>query len=513
MSSNPGLLPHRILALSAPSITSSPPSTPRISLKIPASGETGAYACLSHNWGGFQPLRTLTSTLEAHKQDIPWDALPKTFHDAVTITLRLNLKYIWIDSLCILQDSAEDWSVESSLMASIYRNATITLSAAASKGPDDGLFVDVPERYRASKLDPDFVARPQRAGGPTFWSRQPIDHDRKKQPLLSRGWVHQERLLSPRVIHFGASELVWECMQTSSCECGTTPSRLTWFNEKRDFHPLALSNLPLPFTAFTWRKVVQDFCGLTLSFPDDVFPAVSGAAKILRQTLEKRGLRAGYIAGLWECWFVEDCLWSVGKPGRRPEVWRAPTWSWASVVPVGMGRLLYRSTPLFESAWKRGEDGIDEKAMSVYASLVKSTLDMASTDDTGRIRAASAFLTGPLMRAKLVGDEVRIEGDKIGGWPEFQPDYDFSVPGRYHVASDADIWCLQLVSLRLPLDDPKHEYLWLLVLRQTEVESDGTVVYERLGLLRYRESFDKERPVERWFNAENVFQGAMVKIV
>jgi hypothetical protein len=174
---------------------------------------------------------------------------------------------------------------------------------------------------------------------------------------------------------------------------------------------------------------------------------------------------------------------------------------------------MYRSTPLFESAWKRGEDGIEPKAMSVYASLVRCTRELSGQDETGRIRSASAVLTGPLMRAKLVGDEVRIVGDKIGGWPDFQPDYDFSVPGRYHVAPDVDLWCLQLISLRVPLDDPKHEYLWLLVLRQIEVESDGTVVYERLGLLRYREDFDDKRPVERWFDAKNVVQGAVVKIV
>ena len=512
MSPSPNLLPHRILSLSSEAV-STPTATlaPRVFLKEHSLGEMGNYACLSHSWGGHQPLRTLNATLEAHKKDIAWESLPKTFQDAVVVALRLNLQYIWIDSLCIIQDSDEDWSVESALMADIYRNATITLSAAASKGPNDGLFVSVPVENRAVKIEPTVVTSQQPYRN--FYTRHRIDHHRRNQPLLSRGWVHQERLLSPRVIHFGAFELMWECMQSTSCECGATPGRLSWFNEKRDFHPAALSLLPIPFTAFTWRKVVQDFCGLTLSFPEDAFPAVSGAAKIVGQTLKKRDVRSNYIAGLWECWFVEDCLWSMSKPAKRPDVWRAPTFSWASVVASSTSRLVFRSTQLFESVWTKDETEIDPKAMSVYTTLAGYERALDGRDDMGRICSASVVLAGPLRRARLKRGDLVLEAERISGWPDFNPDYDFSVPGRYQIASDATLWCLQLASLRVPRDDPRHEYLWFLVLREVEIEQDGMAVYERVGLLRYRENFDKERPVERWFHAEAQGAEAVIKIL
>jgi len=302
-------------------------------------------------------------------------------------------------------------------------------------------------------------------------------------------------------------------MQASDCECGASPGRLSWFNEKRDFHPTALAAFPPPFTAFAWRKIVQDFCGLELSFPSDAFPAVSGAAKIVRQNLAERGVGAKYIAGLWECWFVEDCLWSVANPVKRPDVWRAPTFSWASVLATRAGRLMYRSTQLFESAWKKDESGIDAKTMTVYAILVSCERELDGQDDTGKICSASAILTGPLMKAKLVGGEIKIGAEKISGWPDFHPDYDFSVSGHYQVLPDASLWCLQLASLRIPLHDPRHEYLWFLVLRRIGIGPDAVVVYERVGLLRYRENFDIGRPVENWFHIDNIVQNAVVKLV
>jgi hypothetical protein len=95
-------------------------------------GGKGQYAALSHCWGGSQPLRTLTENLDDMKTGIEWICLPNTFQDGITVACRLKILYIWIDSLCIIQDSKEDWEIESSKMWAYYNNAYITISASSS---------------------------------------------------------------------------------------------------------------------------------------------------------------------------------------------------------------------------------------------------------------------------------------------------------------------------------------------------------------------------------------------
>lgn len=104
-------------------------------------GEQSAYVALSHRWGDHQPLRLLCDNLSDFRRNIPWSALPKTFQDAIVFARRLDMPYIWIDSLCIVQDSKEDWFVQSSKMAGIYEYASITLAATVASGGTAGCFV------------------------------------------------------------------------------------------------------------------------------------------------------------------------------------------------------------------------------------------------------------------------------------------------------------------------------------------------------------------------------------
>ncbi|KAF2262925.1 HET-domain-containing protein, partial [Lojkania enalia] len=266
-------------------------------------GLSAPYACLSHCWGGHQPLTTIRANIEEHKKAIHWTCLPKTFQDAIIFVRRLLIRYLWIDSLCITQDDAQDWTIQSAQMASIYRNSSITLSAAWAAGPHDGLFIQKPPRTHSQTTDP----------GPN--KRKQAPHLPSRHPLLSRAWAHQERLLSPRVLHFG-HELLWECMTHSTCECGSAAhdnvrsSLFTnWPLRKTFFHPLAFSLFSRVDIANVWQGIVRDYTRLQLSNASDIFPALSGAAKLLRAALEEKGVRSGYVAGLWEDWFVEDCLW------------------------------------------------------------------------------------------------------------------------------------------------------------------------------------------------------------
>jgi hypothetical protein len=92
------------------------------------------YLTLSHCWGKHQLVRLLESNLTSFCDNVPYELLPPTFRDAIRITRRLGFLYLWIDSLCIIQDSSEDWNHEARLMGKIYTNATCNI--AASDAPD-----------------------------------------------------------------------------------------------------------------------------------------------------------------------------------------------------------------------------------------------------------------------------------------------------------------------------------------------------------------------------------------
>ncbi len=110
------------------------------------------YTALSHCWGALKPLTTTGSSLEQRKQGIEWSSLPKTFRDAIHVTHSLGIKYLWIDSLCIVQDDSVDWEVESAKMASIYSQSFITIAATAAVNGSEGCYMERNPRYQARKI-------------------------------------------------------------------------------------------------------------------------------------------------------------------------------------------------------------------------------------------------------------------------------------------------------------------------------------------------------------------------
>ncbi|KAH6639048.1 heterokaryon incompatibility protein-domain-containing protein [Boeremia exigua] len=164
-------------------------------------------------------------SLQPHctKRGIRWDDLPKTFQDAIRMTSLLDIDFIWIDSLCIIQNDKDDWATESAKMADIYEYASLTLSATASAGDSYGCFS---ASFSTSRSLP--ISLPEDVGTCELAVRKPITHwntigqseMHARFPLMSRGWAFQERLLSRRVLHFSEEELVWECRELTTCECG-----------------------------------------------------------------------------------------------------------------------------------------------------------------------------------------------------------------------------------------------------------------------------------------------------
>ena len=166
------------------------------------------YTTLSHCWGAppSKPLTTNLADIASRKSRIPFNELPLTFGDAVTTTRKLNIPYLWIDSLCIIQDSLSDWEKESGRMAMVYAGSVCTLSVLGSKDSNGGFFRGPGERsdcvFRHGLT---FASQCIRVfpSEPNSWVLDGL--------LMDRAWTLQERELSKRILHFSRDELLWEC--------------------------------------------------------------------------------------------------------------------------------------------------------------------------------------------------------------------------------------------------------------------------------------------------------------
>lgn len=186
----------------------------QISLYCTNEAESGIYACLSHCWGTTPTFRTISDNISTYTRSISWSTLPQVYQHAIRLTNKLDIPFLWIDSLCIVQDSEEDWLAESAKMADIYSRAVLTIAASLAERDTDSLFSHAPQTYRSKRLT--------NFNGSDVFVRMTMDHGHGPAPLplLNRAWVLQERLLSPRIVHFTHQELVWECMEDLTCECG-----------------------------------------------------------------------------------------------------------------------------------------------------------------------------------------------------------------------------------------------------------------------------------------------------
>ncbi len=193
---------------------------PALRIKLVLSGDSPVkYLAFSHCWGGSSTLELRKANVEEFQTGIDLSFLSKNMRDAVAITQRLGYSYIWIDSLCIIQDSDEDWNAEAAKMESVYAGADCTLASTGSASGDGGCFHDRLNlcSLRACKVGVSGGTQPEWI----YIRRDDLSDFRRgvdRAPLNQRGWVLQERLLSRRILHFGAEMLYWECCLRSASE-------------------------------------------------------------------------------------------------------------------------------------------------------------------------------------------------------------------------------------------------------------------------------------------------------
>ncbi|KAH8654707.1 heterokaryon incompatibility protein-domain-containing protein, partial [Ilyonectria robusta] len=411
--------PPRILDLGPPGSTELDADIKLMSVL----GEKDRYVCLSYCWGGTIDIRLLQDRYHDYLAKIPWDILPQGYRDAIQLTRKLGIRYIWIDSLCIVQDDRDDWRKQASLMAQIFQNAYVTIAGTKSRNPNDGYFSTIPHFFSSE-------------------GSHQSDFTPGNFPLLTRGWVFQERLLSPRLLHLGDVEVAWECNEVCACECmgetktyeseprwahtkGGHTRNMTAAEDEKDIQP-------------EWRSTVEHYTRTELTYRKDIFPAISGVVKNMKRYRSDR-----YLAGVWESSVVEDLAWlAVDRAKARPKEWNAPTWSWASVaVPVSYTNL----RTILGKKYIQKTEPLEQRTV-----LVETSVTPAGDDDTAQLTAAHMVLFGPMISARLIADP-NTPGEKQHYLAihddtglVFAPDYDLVAEGPSCVPVGSTIYLLHL---------------------------------------------------------------------
>lgn len=352
------------------------------------------YATLSHCWGSNPDFITLTTENFAQFcKGIAIDILPQSFRDAITVCSHLNIRYIWIDSLCILQDSHPDWLLHAAEMSSVYQNCYLNLSLDAAENPRQGAFMrrntDILQECCAFSTIPrnlgqtemgradSFTSDSDSAGNVSDDSSDDIHSDNESDksgpieaessfgdslkaseemlrclvfapqldywmammrdlPLSRRGWVVQERLLSPRVLHFTDDRIRWECENESSLQEGL-PHGLPETGDSFDqYAKHAFNCFPERSSERSkwdhfdhWEGIVRMYSECLLTYPEkDKLVALAAIAQRFAAVFGE-----DYYAGHFRENMPFDLAWKVlrRRSGQDSSIRRYPTWSWTSV--------------------------------------------------------------------------------------------------------------------------------------------------------------------------------------
>ncbi|KAL2131291.1 hypothetical protein VTI74DRAFT_5297 [Chaetomium olivicolor] len=395
-----GWIPTRLLEV--------PPGSGKIYLResgtLNSSIDT-RFVALSHCWGqGGTPFTTTRETLSLRMEGIEINSLPQTFRDSVTLVERFGVRYVWIDSLCIIQDDAEDWAREAAQMANVYRNAHLVLNAANSDADMAGFL-----RRRSM---PDTVVLPSSATGEQHlrlrllppegrrWSDSPGLDNLTEEPVSSRAWCLQERYLPVRALQYGTHQAFWECGSVRASEDGDAVA------QEGDHLDHICRTANIPGSVFSrperdpptelehkvnwvgWYRMIENYTTRTITKHTDRLPALSGLAQAV---VRKAG--GEYMAGLWKSGLLEGLLWCRARSGQilyhTPE-YVAPTWSWASLAgPVQF--------PVYSWYTNRAQWKAKMSDLEPLAEYLRHSTAQQSQDPYGMLKTGRLSLKAPLL--------------------------------------------------------------------------------------------------------------------
>ena len=315
------------------------------------------YAALSYCWGGDQPNKLTQGSYDLYKGKIPWETLPKAIQDSARTVHALGFHYIWIDSMCIIQDSKEDKEAEISQMTKVYAHATLTVVNKRGDKVTDGFLH--PRTLPSGTSSIQFRTNDGQTHRLTLLFRD-VYHEEENVAINTRGWTLQEYLLSRRRLVIGTWSTEWHCRQhVRDYNDGWNPRGRSagiplddtdgWAGEgpfeskeaesvyRSSFIDAAMffsvnpeypsGELSRDHVHYSWLEIVEAYSSRSVTEPEDRAPAISGIAGRFATFIPKR-----YIAGVWEDMMPQSLFWRRhGIVTNRPVRYRGPSWSWMSI--------------------------------------------------------------------------------------------------------------------------------------------------------------------------------------
>ena len=290
------------------------------------SGDRAApYLALSYCWGTRKRLITTRDSIGRRREGFMLAELPETLRDAILVTRRLGVRYLWVDALCIVQDDDNDWLLESSKMRAVYSNALFVISALDASHSDSGMFHD---RTALIASNDDISA----TSAGLYIREDPGPHNHLtphgQNSLGERAWALQERFMATALLHFSRQRLFWECRTCSRYEGGL----------RRDNHPIRKGlgqscDVNRSINEWVWYHLVNLFSKRKLTYTSDKLAAIAGLAT----EFEEQGWCQECIVGLWNSDLLRGLLWHTDPRALTEEPFakrdinlRYPSWSWAS---------------------------------------------------------------------------------------------------------------------------------------------------------------------------------------
>jgi len=456
-------LPSRLLDLGKP-------DHPNLKLVLSKNIEISPYAALSYCWGTSNSLKATGNNIRELQVGIDASSMPRTVQDAILVLRTLNIRYLWVDALCIIQNDMSDWYDESAAMASIYTNSEITIMAACASSstqtflsPRTGRHVSKEEINGSGQMSLFYLVCCE--------SRFTSIRDAKlqqKEPLFKRAWVVQERLLSRKKLIFGSNQVFWECAEGEASEDKQISIRGPWSKRESIWNQ--------------WYQTVCDFSACKISRQTDIFPAISGIAKLVAEET-----KFTYVAGIWLENLPYDLLWQTksGSKKDKREIFVAPSFSWAS----SDGTVVF--------PWDTNPSSLMYLTLFSYLSHHQS-LPAGSSDPYGAIKDAAIVLEGCLLPAvdristdhtslvvKLKKEEKEEESDsdvrnKLYSKIKLRKAEKVCIPAEYDNSVGAKHEAFEVFLLPLRLRKDKSEIESLILLRLSEGENSR--YFKRIGI-------------------------------
>jgi hypothetical protein len=435
--------------------------------------------------------------------------LPRTFRDAVLVTRMMGIRFLWIDSLCIIQDNNSDWQAESARMADVFMNADITLAASAATNSDEGFIPSRETTLQVRGLEDNSgegSATTRHSGdAEATYFRRATDEERSlsSSPLFQRGWVLQETLLSRRTIHFAKDQLFWQCRERLASEDGSLDGLWT----KTQFHLDTLTKADE-----SWWTWVEDYSKRHLTKPSDKLAAIAGLTKVVAQV----NGNGEPLAGLWSHDIHFGLMWTVsghsrwaqsGIPPdntRRSPVAGLPSWSWVSMdspVQAAFERKLEN--------WRDHSHGVRGRAEFIGSTIQWSGEPLTSTLLSAKLHLRTKVITAALFSGGKLGTPISERGNSDSVF----------FGGRYYLdlsmadASGTEVLCMYVSTgcrcesgshVENPCRDTVDLFHYVLLIEATDQSCDE---YRRLGVGEIDTGLNS-----RLYPTQDCFEGVDMKV-